>query len=277
MKLAISTLVCKDWTLEETIAVCCTCGIDALELRMGIHDWSKENLPDHHYAQMQKQLEREGLCVSDLATGVVVDADSKESLQQIERCAQIARILGCKGLRIMLGHFRTRWSEKIEAPDHAGIVRWLQAAEPIMAQYDTEIWIETHNEYSSGASLADLVNEAALNRCHFIWDIMHPLEVGEQPADTIAHMKQHLVHVHIKDGKPWPDKDLASFCYTALGDGELPIQQIIRQLNEIHFAGYYSLEWEAIWREELREKNYDCKSIVKEYATYMKAIPSYQF
>ncbi len=270
MKLAISTLVCKDWTLGKTIAVCQQAKIAALELRMGIHAWSKEYLPDSFYEEMYTELHRANIVVCDLATSIVVKNNSEHALTELVRCAQIAQILHCKGLRIMLGNFRTRWSEEIASPDRNGILCWLRAAQSILQEYDTELWIETHNEFATGQSLRRLLEDADIDRCKFIWDIMHPLESGETPAQTIEAMGPHLVHVDLKCGIPWGDPDLASYCYTAMGEGNLPIAAIVTQLQQNGYDGYYSLEWEGIWRAELQEKNFDNEQVVLDFARQMQ-------
>jgi sugar phosphate isomerase/epimerase len=269
MKKAISTLACDGWTLEKSLQVCVQNDIQAMEIRMGIHPWSQLNLTDEEYRCIYSEITAAGLIISDLGTSVVVQQYNEAALQEIERCAQIAQLWNCKGLRIMLGHFRISWSESMQELDYAGIIRWIQEADARMAYYGTEIWIETHNEFATGESLNQILKDSGVKRCKLIWDIMHPLESGEQPEDSFKYMSPHLVHVHIKDGQPWLDTDLANYQYTHIGTGVIPIEAIIRLLQKNNYDGFYSMEWEGKWRKELQQEGFDAEN---EIAIFSKLI-----
>lgn len=274
MKIAISTLACNGWSLEKSLNICRQSGIQALEIRMGIHEWSKEDLEDCEYEKIYEQIQSYGLQVSDLGTSVVVCNYNERALQDLERCAHIACLWKCKGLRIMLGNFRTRWSEQLPEIDYVGIITWLREADRIMERYNTQVWIETHNEFATAKPLMGLLKDAKVHHCHLIWDIMHPLEEGEQPDTTLALMHDALVHVHIKDGMPWDDSDMANYKYTKIGEGIIPIQEIIEMLKQHDYQGYYSLEWEGIWRKELWGPEFDAENVISEYAKMMQHLES---
>lgn len=270
MKLAVSTLACDGWDLDYAVKVCSTCGIQALEVRMGIHDWSDIRMEDVKVKEIYEKINAGGLEVSDLATGVVVSGYQEESLDEIERCAQIANLWKCRGLRIMLGNFRGRWSEPPKPLDYEGIIQWLRAADPIMEQYHTEIWIETHNEFAEGKILKKVIEDCGCKNCRLIWDIMHPLEAGETIEETMEFMNGLLAHVHIKDGRPKEDKDLIDYLYTKIGSGTIPITDILALLKENSYQGFYSLEWEGKWREELRGEGFEPEKAIEDYVLMMK-------
>ena len=41
--------------------------------------------------------------------------------------------------------------------------------------------------------------------------------------------------------------------YTKLGEGELPLKELLKLLEEKNYMGYVSLEWERAWRDEIKE------------------------
>lgn len=272
MKIGVSTLACDGWTLEHAINVCRDNGIEALEIRMGIHEWSKENQEEKELRAVYEKIREAGMVVSDLATGIVVTEYDEKALLELERCAQIASIWKCEGLRIMLGNFRTTWSELLQTMDYEEIIRWIRAADRIMELHGTKLWIETHNEFATGESLEKLIEDSGCMNCQLIWDIMHPLEAGEMVEQTMSHMKRWLAHVHIKDGKPWEDKNLANYQYTRIGDGTIPIESIIILLRENGYRGYCSLEWEGIWRKELRGEGFEPETAIRDYAIMMRRL-----
>ncbi|MNW14974.1 hypothetical protein D3C71_2133420 [compost metagenome] len=74
----------------------------------------------------------------------------------------------------------------------------------------------------------------------------------------------------MKDGIPYEDPQHLDWKYTVTGEGQLPIESIIRTLQEAGYDGYYSLEWEPKWRPELRELKLDVRDVLSSYAAFMK-------
>lgn len=269
MKLGISTLACHGWSLERSIDQCRQNGIGALEIRMDLHDWSRLALSDSTYADIWQRIHQGGLCVSDLGTGIAVREDNAAALAELERCAQIARQLHCRGLRIMLGSFYTRHSEPRQPLDRDGILHWLQKADGIMEQYGTQVWIETHNEFATGQALRALMEDLPTKHVRLLWDIMHPLEAGESFEKTLSLLGRDLVHVHIKDGTPWPDPVMESFRYTPIGQGTVDIPSAVRLLQQSGYDGWYSLEWEGVWRKELQTPHCRAEDAIADFARLM--------
>lgn len=271
MKLALSTLIAYEWSLEKTLEMCIEHKIDAIEIRLGIHEWSKSDMSAGQWEDVGALIRQYGIRVSNLGTGIVIRDYNEAALEEIKRCGAIADKLGCKGLRIMLGNFRNRWSEEVPEVDHEGIIRWLKTADEIVGGQGKEIWIETHNEYASGRSLHELLKESDVCHCRILWDLMHTVEVGESMAETWSYVAGDLVHVHIKDGRPWEDFDKANWRYTRLGEGIVPIQEVTGLLSKAEYQGYYSLEWEEMWRDELKKEGIDKESVMIAFSEMMRS------
>lgn len=272
MKLGISTLACNGWTLEKSLAVCRHNGIGALEIRMGLHPWSLLDLDEKTYRRIHQTIAESGLIVSDLGTSIVVRNDDPAALEELERCAQIAQFWHCQGLRIMLGNFYTRHSEPRKPMDREGILLWLKKADSLMQHYDTEVWIETHNEFATGRALHELLEDAGTTRVRLLWDIMHPLEAGESLEESYAFLRSDLVHVHIKDGCPWSDPDMENYRYTRIGEGCVDIAAAVHLLQEGGYSGWYSLEWEGVWRKELQGPGYEPEKAVEAFSQQMRTL-----
>jgi len=271
-KLAVSTLAFQDWELDDAIEACKEYGIDAMEIRMGFHSWSNLDLPDCVYEQNYEKLRRRGIKVSNLGTGVLMIDCKEERLKDLERCAQIANILHCKGLRIMFGSNRRFWSEPETEINYENLVKWLIKADHIAEKYQTQIWFETHDEFSTGKVQREVLSRYTFRNIRLIWDIMHSLEAKEAPEETLKYMGADLVHVHIKDGMPWENPDCVHWKYTKLGEGIVPIKDIVNRIRQSGYDGYFSLEWESAWREELRGEGYEIPNVLKQYSKLMQEI-----
>lgn len=270
-KLAVSTLAFQGWELEDALQCCQEHGIRAMEIRMDFHPWSSLALPDESYREMHSKMKAYGIQVCDLGTGIRMNRYLEEGLVQLRRCSQIASILQCRGLRIMLGNKRKFLSDKVPGVDHDGLVRWLTEADRILEEYGTQIWIETHDEFATGREQRRLLDAGSWKNIRLLWDIMHPLEAGEKPEETLRFMGTDLAHVHIKDGEPWDDPDRSSWKYTRIGEGAVPIRDIVALIRSAGYKGYYSLEWESAWRPEIRGTGYEVPEMIEQFRRTMRA------
>lgn len=270
MKLAVSTLPFQSWTLDKTLQFCQRAGYEAIEIRMDFHTWSDSQLPDKHYTDAMQRIAAKGLIVSDLGSGIVLNDYHDNDLKELLRAFQIAEVLHAKGVRIMLGNIRLS-AGTLSHLNRKGILRWLREADRLAGEWGREVWIETHNEFSTGKSLHELFGEAGLLNTRVIWDIMHPLEQEEVPEETLWFLRERIAHIHIKDGLPWKDTNKLIWKYTRLGEGIVPIQRIIHLLESAGYDGFYSLEWESAWRKELAELDCDI-SAIRRYPEFMKKL-----
>ena len=270
-KLAASTLAFQGWELKDTLQCCRDNGIDAVEIRMDFHPWSVLSLSDYTYKEIQHMMEAYGIEVSDLGTGIRMNRYGKEGLEQLRRCSEIANILQCRGMRIMLGNKRKFLSDKVPGIDFEGLVKWLTEADDILDGFGTQIWIETHDEFATGREQRRLLDAGNFRNIRLLWDIMHPLEAGEKPEDTLNYMGNELAHVHIKDGEPWDDPDRSSWKYTRIGEGIVPIKDIVKLIKDSGYEGYFSLEWESSWRPEIRGEGYEIPEMIRQFRRVMDA------
>jgi len=243
-----------------------------MEIRMGFHSWSKLDLPDCVYEQNYERIHSQGIEVSDLGTSVHMIGCKEEGLKELERCAQIANILHCQGLRIMFGSKRKFWSEPKTEINDDNLVNWLIKADHIAEKYQTQIWLETHDEFSTGKVQREVMNQHPFRNIRLLWDIMHSLEAKEAPEETLKYMGAELVHIHIKDGIPRENPDYIHWKYTRLGEGIVPIKDIVNLIQNSGYEGYFSLEWESAWRKELRGEGYEIPEMLKQYRLLMQEI-----
>ena len=268
MKLSFSTLPCKEWTIEKTLEICSTNNIDAIELRLGLNDWSDVNMSDEKIEYIKELLKKYDVKISDFGTQVTVKEYSKEQLDNLVAAAKLGQKFGVLGLRIMLGIYRVKRSDDLPESDYQGIIKWLKEACAIISEYNCEIWLETHNDFATCKILKQVIDEVNMENCKILWDIMHPLEVGESIDESIKYVEGHLAHVHIKDGMPWEDENLVNWKYTHTGEGIIPIKEIVSKLLDKGYDGYFSLEWESEWRAEIRGPEYTGEIVIPKYASY---------
>jgi sugar phosphate isomerase/epimerase len=110
--------------------------------------------------------------------------------------------------------------------------------------------IETNGFFAKTRVLAALLNELSTDNVGVLWDIHHPYRFfGERPCYTIRHIGKYIKHVHIKDSV----MDGKNVCYRMLGEGDVPVKDAVKELRDIGYQGFYSLEWVKRWDLTLEE------------------------
>lgn len=273
-RLAFSTLPCEGWTLEKMAAIAQQCGFGGMELREG-DAWgiSVAMTPEERKSALGK-FEKYGIRITNIGSSIsFTGGDSDEAeFGQFQKAVLLARDLKAAGVRIFLGHFNSRRDQPAPFIPYSAIVGRIRTACDFAGAHGVQVWLETHNEFATGRSLRRLLDDVGNPNCAVIYDIIHPLEEGEPPEETVAQLGSQCVHVHIKDGVPSEDPMELSWRYTKVGEGLVPIESIVEQLERAGYTGYYSLEWETKWRKELQVPGAEPAVVFPHYAAFMRDI-----
>jgi fatty-acyl-CoA synthase len=104
--------------------------------------------------------------------------------------------------------------------------------------------IETAGAFADTGVLRDLLNRFASDSLGALWDVQYPyMDAGETPETTIKNLGAYVKHVHMKDAK----KNGERIENCLVGEGELPISEIMKALSSVNYDGYVSLEWDPEW------------------------------
>ncbi len=276
MKLAFSTLPCDDWTPERMIARCHQLGFSGLEIRETPGTWMALDAPRAVRRKAAAMLAEASIRVTDIGSSVcILGSEGPElglKLDSLLDHVRMAADFGAGGVRLFLGNFINRRDDPRQPLSHRGILEFIVAACLRAADAGVGLWVETHNEYGTGAQLRQLLKEAAQPNLGVIWDVLHPLEDDEAPPDTWQAIRPWCRHIHIKDGVPFADPLMHRWRYTRLGDGIIPNASIAAMTLGDGYDGFFSLEWEDKWRPELQVPPQDVDTILAGYAIYMKNI-----
>lgn len=92
----------------------------------------------------------------------------------------------------------------------------------------------------------------------------HPYRfMHESPEQTLQNLGTYIKHVHIKDSVLEDGK----LVYRLMGDGDLPIDEMMRALRSINYEGYVTLEWVRYWSRNM----YDAGVVFPQFLHYMEA------
>ena len=111
--------------------------------------------------------------------------------------------------------------------------------------------IETMGAYADTALLRDLMDSYASDHLAALWD-MHETYMlqGESSQTTITNLGAYIRHVHVKDSVK---NDDGSISYQLIGEGSMPLFQMVTALDSVNYDGFISLEWDPKWMDELND------------------------
>ncbi|MDR2903789.1 MAG: TIM barrel protein, partial [Clostridiales bacterium] len=264
MKIAFSTLACPNTRWQDILAMAADTGYDGIEIRgLGKDIFAVRATPFTESeieitAKDLKALKLNISCFSSECSLKYVDrrAQHKEELTQY---ILLAGRLGTPFIRILADEH----AEPDGEVDDLAIVDQLKELAPIAEENNVTLLVETNGVYCDTSRLRRLLENIASDSVAALWDMHHPYRVmGEAPETTVQNLGAYIRYVHLKDsvmenGKPR---------YRLMGEGDLPIEEMMLALRSINYDGYLSLEWVKRWSEELE----DAGIVIPHYSHYME-------
>ena len=243
-----STIGCPELSLEESLALAASHGIQAVELRaLG----GTAELPGYFAAQfgspakLAEQLGGNGVRVVALDTSLRLVGSNEQERGKFLEFVPWAEVAGVPWLRVFDGGKPGESATHDRMIDTLGWWRALRRERG----WRTDLMIETHDSLLDAAAIKALVAAAA--DANILWDSHHTWKKGgEDPVATWRAIRGCVAHVHVKDSINVPSAR-HPFTYVLPGDGEFPIAPLLDVLRADGFAGAVSLEWERMWHPYL--------------------------
>ncbi len=118
---------------------------------------------------------------------------------------------------------------------------------PVFEEKNVVFLIRTNGIYANTERLRDLLDGFSNDCLAALWDVHHPYrDFNESPADTIKNLGAYVRHVHVRDSD---DTEV----YNLVGEGNMPLDDVMRALSSIDYASFISLEWKPCWMEDLQD------------------------
>ena len=184
----------------------------------------------------------------------LADTSAKEdSIKEINACLEIAGNLHIPYVRV-----------KAYGDENYDFVYGIIAEVlPTCEQKGIVLLIETSGIFCDTSKLRDMLDSFASDNLAALWDMHSPYFIkNEDPETTIKNLGAYIKHVHIKDAVMNDD----GIEYCIIGEGKLPISEMMLGLRSVNFDGFISLEWVPEWCEELD----DMEIIFSQFVNYMK-------
>jgi sugar phosphate isomerase/epimerase len=130
--------------------------------------------------------------------------------------------------------------------------RVLAAAIPAAERLGVRIGVETHDAFSASAQVAELLALVESPWIGAVWDSHHPHRVGESADEVYRNLAGRILLAQVKDARRDPGRT-DGWQLVPLGEGEVPVREILGLLDDGGYQGWISVEWEKRWHPEIEE------------------------
>lgn len=125
--------------------------------------------------------------------------------------------------------------------------------EELAKRYNMKVAVHNHPSESSYWNSGILLNTIQ-NRSRLIGssaDVGHYKRMGLDPVDCLKQLSGRLIAMHFKDIAPKPSS--AELEDVVWGTGVLNVKEMLQELKRQNFKGYFTIEYEANWENNLPE------------------------
>ena len=254
LPIAFSTLGCPNWEWKKVLDQAAQNGYSAMELRGVGGEMDLPKSPQLTGAKLKeslKDLDALGLKISDLgASARLGEIDPKKRVEQLDearRFVDLAHQMQAPYVRVFGGKLAN--GQTMEDATKRIVAGFKELHEHVKGSGVT-LLIESHDEFTTSASLLDILQGVNLPTAALLWDTHHTVVAGkEKPAETFKNLSKFIRHTHLKDSIP-AAKDRR---YVLTGTGEVPVKETVKVLAANGYKGYYCFEWEKKWHPEIEE------------------------
>lgn len=252
MKLAFSTLACPDFDWKDIYSMAKDLGFDGIEIRGLGNDIFAVKAPPFSAGQLSATMEKLAslrLSIPCLSSGCCLKFAEKaeQNLLEIREYIALANKLQTPYVRV-LADLEPQPEGDV---DDAQIVNLLRRCVPFAEEKGVTLLVETNGVYCNTARLAALLSDVRSDYVAALWDVHHPYRFGgEKPGETVKNLGAYIKYVHLKDSVlPVGGK----IEYRMMGEGDLPIEEMMLALRSVNYEGYVSLEWVKRWSDDLSD------------------------
>jgi sugar phosphate isomerase/epimerase len=254
VRLAFSTNAFKKNTLDEAIGVIGEIGYAGIELMADLHHAYPPAMEAERLAHTKAQLAVRKLPVSNVNAFTLfacgdtyhptwIESDPRKRQQRINHtlnCIDLAGEFGAKTISLqpggpLIGTSLSRDdAARLFAEGIAQVLPRAKAKNLILAiEPEPGLFIENAAEYLEFKNRFFKNDSEVQMNC----DLGHLFCVGDDPADVVRRLADHIAHVHLEDiGKNRVHQHLTP------GKGVIDFPEIFRALNDIHYEGWVTVE-----------------------------------
>jgi sugar phosphate isomerase/epimerase len=248
-RIAFSTLAFPDTTLASAASLGRSWGYSGIELRLIDGDLIDPTMPAADRTQVKQTVTASGLPV--VAVDSSIRLTDEDPGPELARFLELASDWEAPLVRVFGGALAAEQTARQEQLGAAA--RVVESSVPLAERLGVAIGVETHDAFSASSVVAELlalVDPAAVDSgaVGAVWDSHHPHRMGERPDQVYANLGPRILLAQVKDARRKADGD---WQLVLLGEGEVPVRDMLGLLAAGGYPHWISVEWEKRWHPEI--------------------------
>ena len=234
-------------------------GIELHNIYNRIFSGEKGAFNDYEIATTRRTLFEKKIKIPcmDSVSDISDTENGEKTLSEINKCLALAEKMHIPYLRV-----RAKAEENNEKY-FTFVTGILEQVIPAAESKNVVVLIETSGMFADTSVLRNILENFASDSLAALWNVSAAFQtVGEKPETVIKNLGAYVKHVHLTDTK----KTESGVEHCLIGEGELPIKDIMLALRSVNFDGFISLVWDPRWLEEID----DMEVIFSHFVNFMK-------
>jgi sugar phosphate isomerase/epimerase len=247
-RIAFSTLAFPDASLATAVSLGRKWGYGGVELRLIDGELIDPAMPAAARAAVKQTADGAGLPI--VAVDSSIRLTGEDPGPELRRFLELASDWESPLVRVFGGSLAAE--DPARTTQLQAAARVLEAAVPAAERLGVAIGVETHDAFSASSVLAELLAMVESGSVGAVWDSHHPHRMGEPPAEVMARIGARTLLAQVKDARRAPKRD-DGWRLVLLGEGEVPVREMLGLLTAGGYRGWISVEWEKRWHPEIEE------------------------
>ena len=235
------TLRSFGWKAFEMLDYVAKLGVDVVQFSEWPHIGSYEQVQDADYLRrVREHADKLGVRIEMGTWGVCPTNPSSQHFfddygapeEQLRLSIRIAKILGSTSIRCVMGSQNLRREHGPLEKHMEAMIGVMQAVGDDAREAGVKIAPENHKDMRATEMLA-MLQEAGTDICGATVDTGNPMEVLEDPMETVETLAPVAVGSHFRDSVLFEHPRGAAFQWTAMGDGSVRIGQVVKRFVDL--------------------------------------------
>jgi sugar phosphate isomerase/epimerase len=248
MRISFSTLAFPAASLATAVSVGQSSGYTGVELRLIDGELIDPAMPAAARAAVKRTTDAAGLPIVAVDSSVKLTGDDPGP--EVLAFLQLASDWESPMVRVFGGALDDDPAARRQQLEAAA--RVLETAIPAAERLGVAIGLETHDAFLASAQVAELLAMVESPWIGAVWDSHHPHRAGERPEEVYQNLAGRLLLAQVKDARR-DDSRADGWQLVLLGEGEVPVREILGLLDGGGYPGWISVEWEKRWHPEIEE------------------------
>ncbi|NLL63584.1 MAG: AMP-binding protein [Ruminococcaceae bacterium] len=261
MKLGFSTRYWPKFSFEDFVTL-------AKESKFGAIELNDASIITESAPRTKSYLFKNNVEICAINTSINV-ADENADIEKIKSVAKIARNINAPYIKVYAEDVEAE-SKNVKANEKAKeivkktVTAFLEKAIKIAEKEEVIILVTTRNFFADTRLLSEILKHFSSDYIAADWNMHDTYFIGgEEAEETITNLGAYIKLVHIVDAKKSGE-------YALVGEGNLPILEMVNALKSVNYGGYVCLEWNPTYLKAVD----DIEIILTHYYHFMNDVSS---